>query len=247
MVEDHTVARPGRRRVGVALVLLVLLVAGWWTVQVVRVVRSVEIHATYWSQPRGEPGGLVYVALGDSAAQGIGAHGPEAGYVGLIAERLRNATGLPVRVVNLSVSGARVGDVVNDQLPALDGQCADLITIGVGGNDIREYDASTFADDVTALTAALPADAVIADLPYFMHGQWEADARQGNVALRQAAGAAGLTVAPLYDTIRDQGWAAMFTDYAADWFHPDDDGHAVWAQAFWTAVEPMIPDESRCS
>jgi len=28
----------------------------------------------------------------------------------------------------------------------------------------------------------------------------------------------------------------MATDYAADWFHPDDDGHRVWADAFWQAL-----------
>lgn len=30
----------------------------------------------------------------------------------------------------------------------------------------------------------------------------------------------------------------MFTQFAADLFHPDDDGHRIWARAFWTSVEP---------
>ena len=56
----------------------------------------------------GEPGDLVYVALGDSAAQGIGASTSDNGYVGLVADRLRERTGNPVLGVNLSRSGATV-------------------------------------------------------------------------------------------------------------------------------------------
>ena len=26
------------------------------------------------------------------------------------------------------------------------------------------------------------------------------------------------------------------TDFAADWFHPNDRGHRVWADAFWEAM-----------
>jgi len=33
----------------------------------------------------------------------------------------------------------------------------------------------------------------------------------------------------------------MVTDFAADWFHPNDRGHRVWAQAFWTVLEPRLP------
>lgn len=28
----------------------------------------------------------------------------------------------------------------------------------------------------------------------------------------------------------------MVTDFAPDWFHPNDRGHRVWADAFWTAI-----------
>jgi len=28
----------------------------------------------------------------------------------------------------------------------------------------------------------------------------------------------------------------MITDFAADWFHPRDRGHRVWAGAFWEAM-----------
>ena len=30
----------------------------------------------------------------------------------------------------------------------------------------------------------------------------------------------------------------MLTDFAADWFHPNDRGHRVWADAFWDEMAP---------
>jgi lysophospholipase L1-like esterase len=28
----------------------------------------------------------------------------------------------------------------------------------------------------------------------------------------------------------------MLTQFAADWFHPNDRGHRVWADAFWARI-----------
>lgn len=56
-------------------------------------------------------------SLSDSAAQGVGASSPDAGYVGLLAEQLRESTGRPVQVVNLASRVLRVADVVDRQLP----------------------------------------------------------------------------------------------------------------------------------
>lgn len=30
----------------------------------------------------------------------------------------------------------------------------------------------------------------------------------------------------------------MLTQFAADWFHPNDRGHHVWADAFGRVIEP---------
>ena len=99
--------------------VFVLAVTGIWAVKLVRIAHSVESYRTYWAEPQGEPGGLVYVALGDSAAQAIGASRPERGYVGLLAERMREQSGQPVQVINLSSSGATIRDLLEEQLPRL--------------------------------------------------------------------------------------------------------------------------------
>jgi acyl-CoA thioesterase-1 len=227
--------RPARSypRWGRALLLgASLTVIAGWGVNLWHVRSSVTRYARWWDQPCGAPDGLLYVALGDSAAQAIGASSPELGYVGLIAQWLRESSGRPVRVVNLSRSGAKVRDVVTDQLPRLRTLRPDLITVGVGANDIRGFDAGRYERDVAALVAGLPAGTVIADMPYFMHGKAQRNAARGGAILTRLARRRGLIVAPLHSTSRRRGWRAMGTDYAADWFHPNDSGHRVWAGAF---------------
>jgi len=221
---------------GAAGSVAALLVITIWGIKLYRVRASIEVYGRRWAKPNGGSGGLLYVALGDSAAQGIGASRPDLGYVGLIADRLRDATGGPVRVVNLSRSGARVQDVAKLQLPRLAALQPDLVTVGVGGNDVRGYSADRFERDVTALVDRLPAGTVIADMPYFMHGAALRHARQAAATVTRLATQRGLLVAPLHETIRRRGWQAMTTDYAADWFHPNDRGHRVWAAAFWETI-----------
>ncbi len=224
--------------------LLTLLLAVWgskiWQLQA-----SVDAYARAWEQPRGGAGGLVYVALGDSAAQGIGASSLPRGYVSLVADRLARSTGRPVQVINLSSSGARIRDVVEEQLPALTGLRPDLITLDVGGNDLRRYDAATYRSDVSALVAGLPKGTVLADIPYFMHGRAQRDADEAAAFITERATQGGLVVAPLQEAMRARGWQGMFTDYAADWFHPNDRGHRVWADSFWQVIAPLPVAQAR--
>lgn len=132
-----------------------------------KVGRSNASDAHYWARPQGRSGGLLYVALGDSAAQSIGASRPEHGYVGVLAQRLRDSTGHRVQVVNLSRSGARMHDVTDSQIPALAalGRTPHVITVAIGGNDILQYDRAAFCLASDRLTSALPSSTYVADVP----------------------------------------------------------------------------------
>lgn len=245
-------ATPRRRTSRAAALATAVPLAAYWARKLVRLERSVRIHAAYWSGPRGQAGGLLYAALGDSAAQGIGASRPERGYVGVLARRLGDATGRPVEVVNLSRSGARMRDVLDVQLPALAalGRTPDVVTVAIGGNDIAAYDRARFAEQADRLADALPDGAYVADAPYFMHGRWERDSRHAADLLTAAAARRGLRPVALHDAQQARGWQAMGTDFAADWFHPNDRGHRVWADAFWRQMELRaallgVPDSER--
>src|SRR4030042_975225 len=76
-----------------------------------------------------------YVALGDSAAVGVGASIPDKGYVGLIFEKLKEKYP-KASLNNLAVSGATTTDLINAQLNKAKTFKPDLVTISVGANDI---------------------------------------------------------------------------------------------------------------
>ena len=96
---------------------------------------QVEAYAAAGSAPtRGAAAdGPLWVVLGDSAAQGVGASAHDRGWVGA---RARARSARQWRLVNLSRSGARTREVVDVQWPRGARRCTpDLVTAVVGGND----------------------------------------------------------------------------------------------------------------
>lgn len=190
-----------------------------------------------WDARAALPGDLVYAALGDSAAQGIGARHLETSYVGRLAERLERHSGRSVRVVNLSRYGARVDDAIERQLPAaLALERVDVMTVAIGANDMRAADHEGFLACFDALLAQLPAHAIVADLPCFHFGEREFDAWRTSQAMADRVRAAGLAFAPLHRvTELRRGWGS-FPEFTWDQFHPSDLGYRVWESAFAGAV-----------
>ena len=170
--------------------------------------------------------GPLWVALGDSMTQGIGASAFDRGWTG----QLGPIAGLPTRLVNLSSSGARVADVLDRQLPALFslGETPDLVTVLIGSNDLirrrrREEFPAAFAD----LLAQLPTGTVVATLPNPSRA-----AAAGNDALVRAVAEHGLRIAELRDR-RTSSWKGKL---ATDHFHPNDAGYAGIAAVFADAI-----------
>ena len=204
---------------------------------------TLPVHSKWWRDHAKSDGELLYVAIGDSAAQGIGASRPDRSYVGQIADELREATGRSVRVVNLSVSGATTSLAVRDQLPRfrdLRSLRPDVVTVSIGANDIAEWDPVRFDRNIRSIFAELPLHAVVADLPCFYFPQNERKVAEANRMLRAAAREHGLVVAPLHEATRRQGLRGILTQFARDMFHPNDHGYAVWAEAFGPALAGVL-------
>jgi lysophospholipase L1-like esterase len=201
---------------------------------------ALPVHSKWWREHAKEEGELLYVALGDSAAQGIGASSPHLSYVGVIADEIRLLTGRTVRVVNLSVSGATVATAVADQLPAFRKLRPDFVTVAIGANDIAAFDAGRFETRIRELLAALPRNAVVADMPYFFLPWNEKKVAVANRILRTVAAELELTVVPLHETMKHQGVRGVLTQFAIDLFHPNDHGYRVWASAFLPTVTASI-------
>ncbi len=110
--------------------------------------------------------GPLWVVLGDSTAQGLGATSPMHGYVGQALETLNSRSDRPWRVLNLSRAGAQAAHVLNDQLPLLEalGTEPALVTCGIGSNDILGTVPKTFHSNLRQLIRRLPSSSVVMDL-----------------------------------------------------------------------------------
>ena len=230
---DNRTGRPPGR--GVRLLGLVLR-------GVARVRAQADPYAEVWTARNREAmaaiaagtAGRRWIVLGDSMAQGVGAASPDGGWVGQLAERLTGA-GHDLTLLNLSATGARVPDVLAQQLPVLEslppadpGAGPDLVTVMIGSNDLfggrRHRDALPGA--MRELVERLPEGAVVATLP-----QPRAAARAANRWIDAAASAGRLLTVDLR-TAGPDSWRGKV---AEDLFHPNELGYAALADA----VEPV--------
>ena len=128
-----------RRRTGI---LSRTMAVAWPAVRQIEAQR--EPHAAFWDEWNAEAArddGPLWIALGDSSTQGIGAPDPTDGWVPRMVDRLRDHTGEPWRVINLSMTGAQLSDVLQHQLPRIDqlhgaGHVPSLVTHLAGANDL---------------------------------------------------------------------------------------------------------------
>ena len=172
--------------------------------------------------------GVRWVALGDSMTQGIGASAPEHGWVGQLAETLSTA----VDIINLSQSGARVEDVLDQQLsawralpPAAHGE---FITLLIGSNDIMSpVHRRLLPEAMVELLEHLPESAIVSAIP-----SPAPPARQANEAIAAAA-ARGRIHAVTPALLGPASWRGKL---ASDRFHPNDAGYAMIAEVFAPAV-----------
>ena len=176
--------------------------------------------------------GPLWVALGDSMTQGIGASAFDRGWVGQLSARLLDA-GWEHRVVNLSVTGARVDDVLANQLPALEAVVgssgsAALVTVVIGSNDVvSPVHRRRLVDRFATLVDRLPDDAVVMNLP-----NPHREARRVDALLRQRAAAGRIVLADMR-TEGPRSWRGLL---APDSFHLNDRGYAVMADVVERAL-----------
>lgn len=200
-------------------------------------------HTAHWAQP--QEGTLTYVALGDSAAVGVGVDDPAQSYVGVVARRLAETTGEKIRVLNLAVSGSKARNVLRSQIPKLSAMPApDVVTCVIGGNDVawtRAFRAHDFALDMRAIAACLPEGSVMGLVPNFLHWPYEGRARRANHAIREAANARGHAVADLYAATKGLSLRGYMRTFAGDYFHPNSTGHTLWAEAVWEQLTQNRP------
>ena len=174
--------------------------------------------------------GPLWVALGDSTAQGIGTSSREHSYVAVVLRAFRDHRDPTWRVLNLSRSGARVRDVLRDQLPLLEGLTADLLSCAVGANDLVPTPRRRLERELRELAARLPPGSLLANLP---QGLAPKRAVRVNELIAELVVEHDLVLVDLWSHTGPP-WAGKFS---ADHFHPNDLGYADWASAFLEALD----------
>jgi lysophospholipase L1-like esterase len=181
--------------------------------------------------------------LGDSTAAGVGASGPG----GALPRQVAALDTGPEQLTALAVSGARVSDVVRDQLPHVPPD-TEVVFISVGANDVVHLSTiGAFRHRYGQLLAALPPKASVVLLGIPDMGSptrlaqplraivgWRGRAFDGVVrALARAHHAGYVDIAGRTGpAFRHQPGRYFFSDH----YHPDDAGYRLWA----AAVAPVL-------
>jgi len=196
----------------------------------------------------GEGGpGLRYVVLGDSTGAGQGAAYDDGIAVRTARHLARRAGGRRVRLVNLSISGAKLGDVVAEQLPLAVRERPGVVLLSAGANDVTGLTSAgaarraleRIADALPSAALVLTASPDVGASPRLRPPlRWAVDLRrrQLNAAFREVAAARGLTVAPIAAVTGPQ-FRADPSLFSADRYHPDARGYATWIPPLTTALD----------
>jgi lysophospholipase L1-like esterase len=195
-------------------------------------------------------GPIVYVALGDSTGAGVGAR--DGGYVARLFKRLEERRPQS-KLSNLCVSGSTTADVVRNQLERGVALNPDLVTIGIGINDIGhgltlEQFSKNFDQILSTLKEKTHATIVVTNLPDIssapripnsMRSQYQRQIDEFCKRLEEIASKHGVTIFDIY-TITKQELPAHPEYFSADGFHPSDAGYELWATQMWPTLAQAI-------
>lgn len=174
--------------------------------------------------------------VGDSTAVGTGASEPIHSIAGRLGADYPNAD-----IVNMAVNGAKIQDV-KAVLSEYTGPRVDLLLIHMGGNNIVQFTAldtveedmlavftraHDIADDVVVVTSGNVGTAKV--LPLGIRWVWGVRTRQVRELFLQHTKEQGIHYVDLYTKPSDDPFSRDAKKYyAADMFHPSNEGYALW-------------------
>lgn len=185
---------------------------------------------------------LRYIVMGDSTGAGRGATPGNSITMGT-ARHL--AEKYDITLINLSVSGARIKDLLAKQLPEAKQAKPDLVLLSVGANDIVHFtpDAQIQSDlhhIITELLEANPKIAIVVpgsgdvgacprfEQPLRTVAGWQT--KRVNALIKSTSLASpGTTWVPLAERTGEL-FGRNPNMFSADKFHPNDRGYSVWTQ-----------------
>ncbi|OGY22851.1 MAG: hypothetical protein A2Y57_02850 [Candidatus Woykebacteria bacterium RBG_13_40_7b] len=195
-----------------------------------------------------------YVALGDSAAVGVGASIPDKGYVGLIFEKLKEKYP-KASLNNLAVSGATTTDLINAQLNKAKTFKPDLVTISVGANDITgqitdeifsqniEQALTTLDDEnLKIVLTNIPDISLAAAVPVEIKSKVREKVKNFNKIIENSANKFEIPLVDLYSaSLKEAQEAEKYL--SSDLYHPNDSGYELWADEMWKVIDQFLSSE----
>lgn len=208
---------------------------------VARVEAMREPHAVFWdewNQAAVGGDGPLWIALGDSSSQGIGASDPLDSWVPRVLNLLRDKTGDPWRVINLSITGGQYSDIAKHQLPRIDdlhalGDVPTLATMIAGSNNLMAPATWGGANDLLEeILYALPRRSVVA--------------RVGVSSPMNSLMARRFT--STIERVGDERDFELFWPWdwpsrdgmAEDKFHPNEKGYGYMTNIIWPSVQAAL-------
>ncbi len=212
------------------------------------------LNATY--APPTEPTSATPVRvlwLGDSTAAGVGATSPSRAVSAGVGRRLAEARRVTIDVRVIAKSGARVGDVAREQSPRVAELAPDVVVISIGANDtIHLTSVGAFRSKYEQVLDELERDGVAASRVVVVGVPDMGAPPRLRQPLRAIVGLRGRRLdREARNIARDHGarYVDLFAEtssqfradhdryFAADKYHPSDDGYALWAKVIAPEVE----------
>lgn len=186
---------------------------------------------------------FVYVAIGDSTVEGVGASDSSRSYPALVFEKIKQGK-KGAYFYNLGKGGATIKDVVELQLTKAVELKPDLITISVGANDLRNrtklrHFEKDFLELIKTLKEKTKAEIIISNIPdvsvapslsmlvkflsRFVTGRL-------NRIINEHAKQFRCILIDIYTGSKIYGRKHTGL-ISADGLHPSDKGYALWANA----------------
>ena len=196
---------------------------------------------------------FTYLILGDSTAAGVGGN-----YEKGIAMTTTNYLLKDKNIVmyNYAVSGARVLDVLSDQVVQIekDAVIPDLVLISIGGNDVTHLTSLTSIEEDTQkiidrlikincnIKIVLTGSPNVGTSPRIgIPLRWLAEfqSMRVNNIFEKVISKNNLTLAPIFDktTIPFKKDKNLF---AEDKFHPNDAGYAIWSSILNEGIDDAL-------
>ena len=243
-------ASTGRRHAGVIAILLAITFCS--TCQSKSPNDKAEVNQQTSESMSVTPisGPVNYVALGDSTGVGVGAR--NGGYVArlfqnIVSERPGS------KLTNLCVSGATTEDVLHSQLRRGIAGNPNLVTLGIGINDIGhgigvEEFARNYEEILSELRKGTSAKIVVTNIPdissapripEFARRQYQQEIIIFNQRLEAIAARHEVILFDVHSTTRDQ-LPSHPEFFSSDGFHPSDAGYELWSREMWPVVARTI-------